>query len=71
MLAVNVLLQYKKRFATVLISTLFLKLLNVFNLSFFQANYYIILFQYLQHCFDIKMWHNLIHGHDCPWYLCT
>ena len=43
MLPVNILLQYKKHFAKVLISTLFFKLLNMCNLLFFQKTSYIIL----------------------------
>jgi len=55
MLPLNILLQYKKRFATVLISTVFLKSLNMCNLSFFQATYYVILCPHFQHCFDKNM----------------
>ena len=54
MLSVNILVQYKKLFTAVFISTVSLKLLNVYNLSFFQATYYVILCPYFQHVFDKK-----------------
>jgi hypothetical protein len=68
MLPVNIRLVYKKHLAKLLISTVSFKLLNICNLSFFQATYYVILCSYLQN-FYIKMWYNLRHGgHDCLLY---
>ena len=65
----NILSKHKKHLAKLLISALLKNYQVCVIFLIFQATYYIILYPYLKHCFDIKMWYNLRHGgHDCLWY---